>query len=136
MATLYFNNTIDSDWSELGNWWTDSNYTVAATGLPSSGDDVIIGVDSSLSNSNPSSVTMENDAVTIDGTVTLNDSSFMLGVSITDAILNDNSFIEYVTVNGLVTFNDLSYNKTDITGTVTVNRNVVGINNSSILGLP
>lgn len=42
MATLYFNNAVDSDWNELGNWWEDSGFTVPASSLPTSSDDLIV----------------------------------------------------------------------------------------------
>lgn len=43
MATLYYNNaTADEDWNTLGNWWTNPEFTIPATVLPSSSDDVII----------------------------------------------------------------------------------------------
>lgn len=42
MADLYFNNAVDDNWNELGNWWTDSGFTNQATSLPGSGDSVYI----------------------------------------------------------------------------------------------
>ena len=43
MATLYYNNaTADDDWNTPGNWWTNPEFTIPATVLPSSSDDVII----------------------------------------------------------------------------------------------
>lgn len=40
--TLYFNNAVDGDWQTLGNWWLDDQFTVPATKLPTSVDDVHI----------------------------------------------------------------------------------------------
>jgi hypothetical protein len=38
MAILYYNAAVDTDWSTLGNWWTDSSFSTPASYLPSSGD--------------------------------------------------------------------------------------------------
>jgi hypothetical protein len=45
MANLYYNAAVDTDWSTLGNWWTDSSYSTPASSLPSSNDDVSIDGD-------------------------------------------------------------------------------------------
>ena len=39
---LYFNNASSTNWSDLGNWWTDINFTQHSPVLPTVGDDVII----------------------------------------------------------------------------------------------
>jgi hypothetical protein len=50
MATLYYNNAIDTDWNTLGNWWTNSSFTTPASSLPTSADDVVVSANC-LSNS-------------------------------------------------------------------------------------
>ena len=42
MATLYYNAAVDTDWDELGNWWTNAGLSTQATTLPTSSDDVIL----------------------------------------------------------------------------------------------
>jgi Concanavalin A-like lectin/glucanases superfamily len=41
MATLYFNNAVDTFVATLGNWWQDDAYTIPADSLPVASDDVV-----------------------------------------------------------------------------------------------
>lgn len=61
MATLYYNAAVDTNWATLGNWWTDSMFTVPASSLPTSSDDVnLYGSVESNSGSTPTVNSMTN----------------------------------------------------------------------------
>jgi hypothetical protein len=40
MANYYFNNAVSENWSDLGNWWLDDQFSVPATQLPTNSDTV------------------------------------------------------------------------------------------------
>ena len=59
MATLYYNAAVDNDWNTLGNWWQDEGFTVPATALPTSSDDVVLSAindGDEVNNSGPDAV--------------------------------------------------------------------------------
>ena len=41
-ANYYFNAAIDNDWSNVLNWWEDAGFTIQASVIPGTGDDVSI----------------------------------------------------------------------------------------------
>lgn len=135
MATFYFNGAVDGDWQTLGNWWMDSDHTVAATALPTSADSVIaVGNIDTNSGSEPTVVNFTMDdpgeeyvynimsvSVTVTGTATFNgSSSLFLGTVTGDATFND-SASSNGTVSGNATFNDSSYNEGYVGGDATFN---------------
>ena len=147
MATLYFNGAVNNNWSTLGNWWQDSNFTVPATSLPTSLDDVVSSaVISSKSGGQPTvrnfttnsilriDITVSGDAIfnensyndvtTVTGNVTYNNTASNGGSVIGNVIFNNSSFT-YGTITGNVVFNDNSSqaNVGVITGDVTFNDN-------------
>ena len=58
MATFYFNGAVDGEWTELGNWWMDDQFSVQATALPTSADDVIASA--SITSNSGSAPTVAN----------------------------------------------------------------------------
>jgi hypothetical protein len=147
--TLYFKNTPSNfDWNTLGNWWTDAGFTVPATSLPTTDDDVIISGGNVSSNSGPAasvntltvnsrqfgiSVTVANGAifngtgvingggdVTLTGDATFNDTSYNFATISGNATFNDSSWNLYV-VSGDATFNDTSYNQSTVYGDAVFN---------------
>ncbi len=96
-TTLYYDDSYGTDWNILGNWWTDSGFTAAATNLPTASDDVII-TGNVFSNSGPD-VTVKT--LTVNGHVNVSDFSI-------------------VVTNGAV-FNGTAYNGANITGDVVFN---------------
>ena len=112
MATLYYNAAVNENWQTLGNWWQNSNFTVPATNLPTSTDDVIIAYNiSSNSGSEPTvaNLTINGSwyidiAITVSNNCTFNDSSVLLGVINGNTTFNNNS-LSVGTVNGSVTYN-------------------------------
>ena len=98
MATLYYNGFVDTDWATLGNWWTDSGFSVAATSLPTITDDVEM---------------WETVDANTGGFIAVHDLAQKVGML--DVIL---------TVTGLATFeNDTSYGYGTLTGNATFNGN-------------
>lgn len=119
MATLYFNGAVDGEWTELGNWWTDDNFTTQATSLPTSADNVIASND--IESNSGSEPTVANFTLTARA-ASLWESSY-LGTAITVtgmATFNDGSD-NYGTITGYATFNDYSSNNGTITGYATFN---------------
>lgn len=135
MATFYFNGAVDSEWTNLGNWWMDDQFTVPATSLPTSADSVIATANiTSNSGSEPTltnftitgfylylsiNLTVTGEAAinngtfiygTITGNVTLNTFPTLYGTINGNVTLNDGSFISQGVINGDVTFNDYSFN--------------------------
>ena len=116
MATLYFNNAVDTDYGTLGNWWQSYSagvWSVPAVGLPTGDTDVIVN---------------DPDALGIGGdtgdliclTATFNDTSFNQFVSITgDATFNDSSYNRYSIITGDATFNDYAYSEGESIGGTT-----------------
>jgi hypothetical protein len=165
MATLYFNGAVDNNWATLGNWWTDATFTTPATSLPSSSDSVIASSNiASNSGSEPNIVNFTltgyiSIEITVTGMATFNEDSRLeegtitgdctfnhtsrhdnIGNIIGNCIFNDNAIFKGDTsnniVSGSITFNNNSKNITNITAdNIVVNRKIVGIANSDILGL-
>jgi hypothetical protein len=114
MATFYFNGAIDSEWTTLGNWWMSfdgTNYSNQATGLPSSGDSVILNEGSVTSNAG-SSITILN--------LTMNGGSYIQPQTEQDSIAI------YVTNETILDGNS------NITGYTTVNSDIALYNSASI----
>jgi hypothetical protein len=166
MATLYFNGAVDSEWTELDNWWTDATFTTPATSLPSSSDNVIASASiASNSGSEPTvaNLTVQNYSslgiiITVTGMATFNENSRLegtitgdctfnhtsrhdsVGNIIGNCIFNDNAIFKGDTsnniVSGSITFNNNSQNITNIAAdNIIVNRKILGIANSDILGM-
>lgn len=55
--TLYFHsNASSTEWSDLTNWWDDSNFTIPANGLPISVDDIIASTSITTNISSPATI--------------------------------------------------------------------------------
>ncbi len=52
----YFNNSVSSNWDDLGNWWFDPSFTQPAAALPQGGDTVYIGAHLASGPSSPISL--------------------------------------------------------------------------------
>lgn len=111
MATLYFNGTVDSEWTELGNWWTDNSFTTQANSLPSSADSIIVFSDI-LSNNN-SQPTIIN--------LTINSGSFGIEISVSGTATFNNNSTNNGAINGNTIFNHFSINYGSIIGNATFN---------------
>ena len=102
-TTLYYNNAAATfDWNTLGNWWKDSSFTIPATQLPTSSDDVVVSADVSV-NRGSTPATVHN--LTVTGTtqwgavdvIVLGTGSF-----------NDSTKMEDGHIIGTMSFNDYS----------------------------
>lgn len=117
MATLYFNGAVDGDWNELGNWWENSSYTIPASSLPTSSDDVIIDVVVTTNSGGPLSViNLTHNAnggcplyITVSGSATFNAGYNNAGTIDGVGIFNDGT-VNNGTVTGLAYFNGSSGN--------------------------
>lgn len=115
-ATLYYNNAAaDNDWNTLASWWTDAGFTLPASSLPGSNDDVVITQDV-YSNSGaevPVNTIAVNDATSVQISVTV----------LNGATFNGTSFYQNGTLTGNAVFNGTSYFNTSgiITGSATYN---------------
>jgi|GEM_PF-3134905 len=129
-SVLYFHTGVNNDWNEVGNWWTDDQFSVAAGILPGGVDDVIIE-GNVISNSggaiSVNTVTLNGESTIIDVSftvtagLTMNDTSVIGGADMHgDAVFNDNA-VNGDHIYGDVTFNDDSFNQAAITGDVTFN---------------
>lgn len=80
---LYFNNAVDSNWTSLGNWWTNLGCTTPAGALPGSGDHVTLKASCMGNGAEPTIAALTLAAVTlletidlhVTGTVTLGNSA-------------------------------------------------------------
>ena len=147
-ATLYYVPTVNTDWGNLGNWWTDSAHTSPSPSLPELSDDVILYGSVESNSANPVSIntlvtyggnysvigipmTVTNGAIlnevtqlakTFRGDVTVNDKSYIYaGEVMGRVIFNDNSQLYYATVEGDVVFNDFSHNEGTVIGNAVFN---------------
>ena len=125
MATLYFDGAVDSDWDEIGNWWTSGAFSTQASALPTSSDSVILSATCDAnSGSAPTVVNLTQDsgdlgiAVTVTGNAVFNDSAYNTATVTGNATFNGSSYNEGV-VTGSATFNDSSVNVGPVTGTAT-----------------
>ena len=146
MATLYFNGAVDSDWDEIGNWWTSGAFTTQASSLPTSSDSVVLSATCDTnSGSAPTVVNLTfNDsyseyyigiAITVTGNATFNERSFNNGTLTGNATFNDSSSNQdSSTVTGDATFNDSSYNYGTVTGDATFNDSSANNGGSTVTG--
>ena len=118
-TTLYYNNAAATfDWNTLGNWWKDSSFTIPATQLPTSSDDVVVSADVSV-NRGSTPATVHN--LTVTGTtqwgavdvIVLGTGSF-----------NDSTKMEDGHIIGTMSFND--YSRLMYSGYLTGNLNFTG----------
>lgn len=104
--TLYFNNAMnDNNAFTLGNWWNDSNYTIAATELPYPIDNVVV---SGVQIAEADFINF-NQLVAYDGSIDLS-SSGIFCVGSGGATLNGSSNI--IDAQLMRTFNGLTLNNT------------------------
>ena len=132
MATFYFNGAVDGEWTELGNWWMDDQFSVQATALPTSADDVIASA--SITSNSGSAPTVANAefvsgasnliTITVTGLCTFNNTS-NLGNITGDCVFNGESAGSSGTITGDCTFNGATINGGTITGDCTFNDNSV-----------
>ena len=133
MATLYFNAAVDNDWNEVGNWWTNSGHTSAASGLPTSSDSVVLSADvTSNGGSTPTVVNLTTTqmvgiTITVTGTATFTGTSARLeggsAIIAGNAVFqNGGRLWQYGYVTGNATFHDTAYAhyQTTVDGNVTV----------------
>lgn len=143
MATLYYNAAVNTNWSTLGNWWTNEACSAPASSLPSSVDSVIIlGNIESNSGSNPTVYHMTVSAdvsnitiISVMGCEFYDSANY--GGTITGNCTFYNTSKNTGTITGNCTFYDSSYNvyPGTITGNVTFNDNSGnGNSNDSITG--
>jgi hypothetical protein len=93
MATLYFNNAVDTDWNTLGNWWTVSPGGTPAAALPIAADSVEIHAPCTVNGGAAPTVTNmlvkagQNIGITmtVTGTATFEDGAFWSGGTLTGA---------------------------------------------------
>lgn len=115
MATLYYNAAVNTNWSTLGNWWTNEACSAPASSLPSSVDSVIIlsNIESN-SGSNPTVYHMTVSADVSNITIIS-----VMGCEFYGSAKNTG------TITGNCTFYDSSCNEYPgtITGNVTFNNN-------------
>jgi len=126
MATLYFNAAVDSDWDEIGNWWTSGAFTTQASAMPTSSDSVVLSATCDTnSGSEPTIVNLTTTSnlstpVTVTGMATFNDSASNNGTVSGNATFNGSAH-NNGTVTGNATFNDSASNEGTVTGTATFN---------------
>lgn len=158
MATFYFNGAVDGEWTELGNWWMDDNFTTQATSLPTNSDDVIAtgsffvvnsGSEPTVANFTAFGSLDFDMSITVTGMVTLNDAARILGTITGNATFNgsvenianvignatfNDSSSNVATVTGDATFNDYSQNYSAVNGNATFNDSSVYVSYSTVLG--
>lgn len=160
MATLYFANTINTSWDELGNWWLDNNTTEQATNLPTINDDVIIisngglnTIDSSISEPTVKNLSFDGNSsfnldinITItdtaifdfarvpssDAIITVNGSCIFTSLSSNNAIINGNTIFDLGSINYGTINGDVVFNDGSQNFGATINGNVI-LNDSSYL---
>jgi hypothetical protein len=138
MATLYFNGAVDGNWNNLDNWWTNSGYSIQASGLPTSSDNVIAVANINSSSSTPtvSNFTMISSnlgiSINVTGMATLDGSNngyedqetsiTFYGVINGNATFNNGFNSLYGTVNEDVIFNSGVINEGFVDGNATFNQ--------------
>jgi hypothetical protein len=163
MATLYYNDAQGyADWANLQSWWTDPDFNIQATSLPTAADNVVLS-GSASSNSSGSTITVANLEmndpsenalylelnITVTGTATFNsivanngpitgnvvfnDSANNNGPITGNAVFND-SADNYGPITGNATFNDSASNGSLISGNATFNGYSINNFGSSVLG--
>jgi hypothetical protein len=104
MATLYFSGAVDTDWSTLGNWWTNEACTVAAGSLPATSDSVVALANVTSDNRTVVNIEMLN--TVLFGTLTVTGTATISGGLDTAATLNGNAtFIASASNSGTVNGN-------------------------------
>jgi hypothetical protein len=99
MANLYFNNTVNTSLSTLGNWWQDDAFTIPASALPTASDDIhiaafsgdpleenVIRVEGGTVVCNGGDIYGLINGGTFDNSATLNVYHYPLGFTLTDPI--------------------------------------------------
>lgn len=111
MATLYYNAAVNTNWSTLGNWWTDSSYSTQALSLPSSSDTVVIDGDVSTISSGVAVVDhvaggyLISPRPTMDINLTTNTASFNFNIG-SSGVLN-------ITTNSIFSYDAAAYATTN-----------------------
>jgi hypothetical protein len=150
MATFYFNGAADiaaeeplTNWQTLGNWWTNAEHTIPATGLPTSSDSVI--ATTSIWTNSGSAPTVVNLTVTSTEYIYLDIPITVTGHATLTTTINSNTITGNATfsngwndqngaVTGNATFNDGSYNGGTVTGDATFNDNSYNNYNGTVTG--
>ena len=127
MATLYFNGAVDSDWNEIGNWWTSAAFATQASALPTSSDNVVLSATCDTNNgSTPTVVNLTytsgylGTGVIITGTATFNDGAYN-DIGLTGNPTYNGGSFNNASVTGNPTYNTGSYNGAGVTGNPTFN---------------
>jgi hypothetical protein len=137
--TFYFSNTADQDPTNVNNWWDDIGGTGTNGNTPSGGDDCIIESSQTCSTSN-----FSYNSLTVDGTLTLNETGKTVLTVGASGVVTDNYQL-ITTNNGTVVTNSSTGTVTDNYGTVTsnvpgatvsYNYGIVSTNNGSISNRP
>lgn len=134
MATLYYNNDVDSNLNTVGNWWTDESATTPAGRVPTTGDDAII-----LPSVFAFAGTLTADNVYIRGTFGTSANTQVLNagaIEVSSALFSYDGQINGGQINGPVTC--VSNNGTDhitdgiFNGTVTGGSIIAGVFNGDL----
>lgn len=140
-ATLYYNSDAgdgDYEWTNVNNWWQNPSFTVQASAIPTSADDVFVmnEVDTdgagtstvkSLSISNaaivgPCNSISKMTLVSLNATIVHDTSSLCLGLTLVGTTtFKEASDNNNANIIGTTTFNDHSLNGGTVTGQVTFN---------------
>jgi len=126
MANLYFypSNSFSGEWGDLNNWWSDSGFTVQASALPTSNDNVFIhrGV---YDNENITRIVNTFTCqANVNTFVNVTANSFIFNAGEVSGVVNgDVTFYNYAynggTINGNCQFYNNSNNATTINGYAT-----------------
>jgi uncharacterized repeat protein (TIGR03803 family)/predicted outer membrane repeat protein len=134
-ATLYFNGGVNHNWNtRIGNWWTDSGFTLQAPSLPTVSDDVIIsnyidtnsGPAASVNSLvlNQGNSTNTNIPITVANGATFNTHTYNRNIINGNVIFNGTGQNYGGTINGNAVFNNTSSNDGSGSGhTATINGN-------------
>lgn len=121
-SKFFHSPTDDGDWSNLNNWWDDSNYTIQSLIFPTVATDVSVSSKNITTYSVDVGSTVKS--LTLNGTsyftipigttdgIVLNDTSSIGDVDITgDVRFNNSSSMYYGTISGNATFNTTAYDQ-------------------------
>lgn len=127
MATLYFNNAVNTDLGEAGNWWDDAGFTDPAGRVATTGDTGIVAFDATLNGSD----LCHPDLMTISGGTFAATVNVATSISITTGATIDagaNLTAPIITVSGTAALNSgtLLSGAVSISGSIENNAEVIG----------